>query len=81
MVGNPPDLEANDRKTTLLIVPSSVLRQWEDEIALHVTKGIFKKVYAFRAVHRLSMENLQDQDVICECQESGRALVDVGTLT
>ena len=64
MVGNPPDPSQGHGKTTLLVVPSSALRQWEEEMAAHVEKGVLKKITNYKRTKEITLENLRDQDVI-----------------
>ncbi len=65
MVGNPPTPdEAVHSKITLLVVPSAVIRQWQSEIMVHVSPGIFKKVMHYRAKQEISTEILKDCDIL-----------------
>ncbi|KAI9877522.1 MAG: hypothetical protein M1830_003663 [Pleopsidium flavum] len=65
MVGNPPTPdEARLSKITLLVVPSAVIRQWQDEIALHVDHGFFKKIMHYKANKEISMDILKDCDIL-----------------
>ena len=66
MVGNPHDPMSKESKTTLLVVPSSLLSQWLDEIKKHVEEKTFSKILVYKARYRLSMANLNDQDIIRE---------------
>jgi hypothetical protein len=67
MVANPPG--PRDRKTTLLVLPSSVVDQWNDEIVKHVNEGVFPKIMTWKSTFGISLSNLQDQDVVREyCQ-------------
>lgn len=66
MVGNPPDPDKRGPKTTILVVPGSILGQWHDELDKHVERKTFGKVMIYKASHETSMENLEDQDVIRE---------------
>ncbi|KAI9852139.1 MAG: hypothetical protein M1838_001763 [Thelocarpon superellum] len=64
MIGNPPQKDDHGLKTTLLVVPSSILHQWLDEIKKHVRPGIFKKVMVYKSADEMTMANLLDQDVL-----------------
>ena len=65
MVGNPPTgEEAKRSKITLLVVPSGVIRQWQDEIARHVDSNVFKKIMHYKARNEISVEILQDCDIL-----------------
>ena len=64
MVGNPPDLNLGQSKTTLLVVPSSAIQQWLKEIEKHVKPGVFKKITHYKRTEELTMANLEDQDII-----------------
>lgn len=65
MVGNPPTQEeAINSKITLLVVPSGVIRQWQDEIARHVDDKVFKKVMHYKANKEISTEILRDCDIL-----------------
>ena len=66
MVGNPLEPSSTDSKTTLLVLPSSVLPQWRDEIKLHVKKDFFRKIMQYKASAAITMENLVDQDILSE---------------
>ena len=65
MVGNPPTpQEARHSKITLLVVPGAVIRQWQNEIVKHVKSGVFKKIMHYKAKKDISMEILQDCDIL-----------------
>lgn len=65
MVGNPPTpQEATESKITLLVVPTGVIRQWQDEIARHVDHKVFKKVMHYKANKEISTEILRDCDIL-----------------
>jgi hypothetical protein len=69
MVGNPPTAqEANVSKITLLVVPSGVIRQWQEEIARHVDDRVFKKIMHYKAIKEISLEILQDCDILSEIE-------------
>lgn len=68
MVGNrPTPQEALHSKITLLIVPSGVIQQWQDEIERHVDTDVFKKVMHYKAKKEISAEILRDCDILSEC--------------
>lgn len=48
MVENQPKPNAKNR-TTLIVVPSSILRQWVDEIATHTDDGIMENVCVYKS--------------------------------
>jgi hypothetical protein len=66
MVGNPPAKEdiAEMRKATLIVVPASLLSQWEAEIKVHVDEKIFQKVMAYKSSSRISTNILSDCDIV-----------------
>lgn len=65
MVGNPPTAqEASVSKITLLVVPSGVIRQWQEEIVRHVEPHVFKKIMHYKAIKEISFEILRDCDVL-----------------
>lgn len=69
MVGNPPTTqEASVSKITLLVVPSGVIRQWQEEIARHVDDQVFKKIMHYKATKEISLEILQDCDILSEIE-------------
>ncbi|KFY43882.1 hypothetical protein V495_03733 [Pseudogymnoascus sp. VKM F-4514 (FW-929)] len=66
MVGNPP-LEkdiAKMGKATLIVVPASLLSQWEAEIKVHVDEKVFQKVMTYKASSKLSINILSDCDIV-----------------
>ncbi|ELR09194.1 hypothetical protein VC83_05559 [Pseudogymnoascus destructans] len=66
MVGNPPaekDIAAM-RKATLIVVPASLLSQWEAEIKVHVDEKIFQKVMPYKSSSRISTNILSDCDIV-----------------
>lgn len=66
IVGNPPDGSQKGVKTTLVVVPSSALKQWEEEIRRHVQEGFLKKMMHYKRSKEMSMANLEDQDLLSE---------------
>lgn len=67
MVGNPPTpKEARLSKITLLVVPSGIIRQWQDEIASHVDNHVFKKIMHYKANKEISIDILKDCDILSE---------------
>ncbi|KAI9848067.1 MAG: hypothetical protein M1837_001169 [Sclerophora amabilis] len=64
MVGNPPSTEDEERQATLLVLPSSIIRQWEEEIDLHVDKGVFPNIIHYKTSTALLPEQLQEYDII-----------------
>ncbi|KFZ20291.1 hypothetical protein V501_00200 [Pseudogymnoascus sp. VKM F-4519 (FW-2642)] len=66
MVGNPPAEEdiAEMRKATLIVVPASLLSQWEAEIKAHVDEKIFQKVMPYKSSSRISTNILSDCDIV-----------------
>ncbi|KFY29006.1 hypothetical protein V493_02602 [Pseudogymnoascus sp. VKM F-4281 (FW-2241)] len=66
MVGNPPAKEdiAKMRKATLIVVPASLLTQWEAEIKVHVDEKNFHKVMPYKSSSRISTNILSDCDIV-----------------
>lgn len=66
MVGNPPAEQdiAEMRKATLIVVPASLLSQWEAEITAHVDEKVFQKVMLYKASSRISTNILSDCDIV-----------------
>jgi hypothetical protein len=64
MVGNPPTEEDIRRgiTTTLIVVPSSVLHQWKEEIELHC--DALPKVIIYKKSYRLTDSILRAMDVV-----------------
>ncbi len=66
MVGNPPskeDMRAK-RKATLIVLPASAIRQWMDEIEIHVDKGVFPKIIHYKAKKEIPLIFLQECDIV-----------------
>lgn len=66
LVGNPPtkdDIKQN-RKATLIVVPSSVIIQWMKEIRKHVEEKAMARVLHYKRSQKLELIVLQDQDVV-----------------
>lgn len=66
MVGNPPAKEDIKAKTkaTLIVLPASAIRQWKDEIEIHVEPGMFPKIIQYKAKFGISLALLQECDII-----------------
>jgi SNF2 family DNA or RNA helicase len=70
MVGNPPskeDIKART-KATLIVLPASAIRQWTDEIEIHVDKGIFPKIMHYKAKKEIPLIFLQECDIVLTSQ-------------
>lgn len=66
MVGNPPAEEAGVemRKATLIVVPASLLSQWEAEIKVHVDEKVFPRVIPYKASSRIPANVLEVCDIV-----------------
>ncbi|PMD36328.1 hypothetical protein L207DRAFT_435119 [Hyaloscypha variabilis F] len=66
MVGNPPGPEDIKRKvkTTLIVVPATVIDQWLDEIRIHAKRDTFPKIMRYKSSSRIPMEVLEDLDIV-----------------
>lgn len=72
MVGNPPSERDRLRgvNATLIVVPSSVIEQWLDEIRNHTEIAKFPKIMRYKASAKIPIEVLRDLDiVVCSYQE------------
>lgn len=67
MVGNPPTKEdkARNVRATLIVVPSSVVSQWLEEIHFHVDcKKVFPKVMRYKMSAGIPLSVLEDLDIV-----------------
>ncbi|KAF7947862.1 hypothetical protein EAE96_008939 [Botrytis aclada] len=66
MVGNPPTEEDKKRgvTATLIVVPSSVISQWLEEIQNHVHEKVFPKVMQYKASMNIPENVLKDLDIV-----------------
>ncbi|TGO53614.1 hypothetical protein BCON_0120g00110 [Botryotinia convoluta] len=66
MVGNPPTEEDKKRgvMATLIVVPSSVISQWKEEIWNHVHEKVFPKVMQYKASMNVPEAVLKDLDIV-----------------
>jgi SNF2 family DNA or RNA helicase len=66
MVGNPPSTENRTAKikTTLLVLPSSAIRQWMAEIRHHVDERVFPRMLHFKSKKEIPLVTLEDQDIV-----------------
>ncbi len=64
IVGNPPEPGLGLGKTTLLVVPSGAIKQWEEEIQKHVSPNLLKKITHYKRTKEITRANLDDQDII-----------------
>lgn len=66
MVGNPPSEKDILKKTkaTLIVLPSSVVRQWNDEIRKHLDPSVFQRILQYKASSEVPMIFLEDSDIV-----------------
>lgn len=66
MVGNPPSKEdiKKRRKTTLIVLPPSAIKQWTEEIRNHVEEKIFPRVMHYKASKEMPIWSIQDCDIV-----------------
>jgi SNF2 family DNA or RNA helicase len=62
MVGNPPP--EKKIRGTLIVLPSSVIKQWQGEIAIHTEPNVFPRVIHYSAQKELPQYVLAEADVI-----------------
>lgn len=70
MIGNPPsreEIKAN-LKSTLIVLPASAIRQWMDEIKIHVEPTKFVRIIHYKAKKELPLISLQDSDIVLTSQ-------------
>jgi hypothetical protein len=65
MVSNPPRKEDSARKAkaTLIVVPSSVISQWLDEIRTHAEEAVFPKILHYKSSSKIPLNVIQDLDI------------------
>ena len=56
MVENQPKENAKYR-TTLIVVPSSIVTQWMEELSKHISRDIMEDVFVYRSGSRLLSVN------------------------
>jgi SNF2 family DNA or RNA helicase len=66
MVGNPPTKAQvkSGMKATLIVLPASAIRQWMDEIQIHVEAGTFPRIMHYRAKNEVPLICIQDCDIV-----------------
>ncbi|KAI9790308.1 MAG: hypothetical protein M1833_001967 [Piccolia ochrophora] len=62
VIGNPP--RQRDPRTTLLVVPASLIDQWANEIDLHVKPDRFNSILRYKRSHELSQKTLLMHDIV-----------------
>jgi len=66
MVGNPPtpaDIKRNIR-ATLIVVPSTVIDQWLEEIRRHAEESVFPKIMHYKSSSKIPTAVLSDLDIV-----------------
>jgi SNF2 family DNA or RNA helicase len=66
MVGNPPTMEdiKKRQKATLIVLPSSAIKQWMEEIRTHVEERIFPRVMHYKASKEIPIVSIEDCDIV-----------------
>ncbi|PVH71787.1 hypothetical protein DL98DRAFT_613085 [Cadophora sp. DSE1049] len=66
MVGNPPGPEDNRRKVkaTLIVGPATIVKQWIEEIEVHVNKEVFPKILHYKTSSEMPLAILEDTDIV-----------------
>ncbi|KAF6819465.1 SWI/SNF family DNA-dependent ATPase [Colletotrichum musicola] len=63
MVSNKPD-RPSDNKTTLIVAPLSLIRQWEDEIKKKIKQSDELQVYVYHNQQKIEAQRLMGYDVV-----------------
>lgn len=66
IVGNPPDSKSikKRQKATLVVVPASLLKQWESEVEKHVKPEVLSKVQIYKKSSKLKLRVIEDCNII-----------------
>ena len=76
MIANPPP-KGDPCKTTLIVVPASILWQWQDEIRRHAEPGRVGRLVVYHSTQKLTVPDSEDiyaeTDVILTTYEQVRA--------
>ena len=66
IIGNPPGAKdiKKKRKATLIVLPASLLSQWEAEIERHVESNAFSKVQIYKKSSNLKLRVIEDCDIV-----------------